>query len=480
LIYLGDCLEVLKTLEENSVDALVTDPPYGWNFMGKGWDKVAIEKRVIAHRSRSPIQGWHQSGKARNDDPAMEAGRYDQTIKGNQAFQEWTRLWAIEALRVLKPGGHALIFCGPRTYHRMASGVEDAGFEIRDQLQWLFGSGFPKSHNIGKATQDPKWEGWGTGLKPANEPILLARKPISEKTIAANVLKWGCGGLNIDASRIGTQAKSFEDKREVKGNDVYGKFEPAYYDGTKGRFPANLILSHNPDCVEVGTKKVKNNSGSVSGKESSVPGTNTYGEFERIQFNKHSDEDGTETVTTFECTPGCAVTMLDAQSGNLKQGVAGKNSRPFGDGKIFGTAKEFKPNNSETYACNSPSGASRFFYCAKASKKDRNAGCEGMPKRKLENYDDGSKRKLIAQAEDAKNPNLPRENTHPTVKSTILMSYLINLVTPRKGIVLDPFMGSGSTGVAAIRDGFQFIGVEKEKEYFEIAQKRIEHEQHKD
>lgn len=371
LLLNGDCLEELKVLDDNSIDSIVTDPPYGLSFMGKKWDY---------------------------DVPSIE-------------------IWK-ECLRVLKPGGHLLSFGGTRTYHRLVVNIEDAGFEIRDCIQWLYGSGFPKSHDISKAidksagaerevigensnqrpnskedlytingdkkfnitapaTLDAKqWQGWGTALKPANEPIVVARKPLEKGlTVAENVLKYGTGAINIDECRISTD----ELKNKIynnKGNNL--SFGGTYGKGTVqgnsiGRWPANIIL----------------------------------------------DEE--------------AAAALDLQQ----------------------------------------EGVSRFFYVAKASKSERNAGLEGMPQRKLEDYANGTKRKLVAQAEGPKNPNLPRANHHPTVKPIKLMEYLIKLVTPPNGTVLDPFAGSGSTGVAAVKLGFQFIGIERESEYVKIASKRI-------
>lgn len=327
----GDCLEILKELPSDSVDSLITDPPAGISFMGKAWDE--------------------------------DKG-------GRKQWIAWMSSVMVECLRVLKPGAHGLVWAIPRTSHWTATALEDAGFEIRDVVTHLFGSGFPKSHNIGKSTGDKRFEGFGTALKPAAEMWILIRKPISEKTVAANTLKHGTGGINIDASRIG--------------------------DGhNQGRFPANLVLSHKADCIEVGTKKVKgtNPSGPNHGKKTSL--------FNMGNGNNgitYAQEDGTEMVALFECTSGCAVAQLDKQS----------------------------------------EGVSRFFYQSKASKKDKGA-----------------------------------DNTHPTVKSSALMSYLIKLITPSEGVVLDPFMGSGSTGVSAIKEGFMFIGIEKEQEYYDISLKRI-------
>lgn len=384
-----DCLKALKSIVENSVDSVVTDPPYGWRFMGKAWDGDDIIKQSKnADGRRGPKQMSDGRVRQPRDLPAESAGTYDLSLSANQSFQKFSEDWAKEVYRVLKPGGHMLVFCGPRTYHRMASGVEDAGFEVRDQIQWLFGSGFPKSLDISKAidkeagarrevvprvrvdgkgtghiysngltmqlgpdislTTSPsgvtaeaiKWQGWGTGLKPANEPILLARKPLSEKTVAKNVLKHGTGGLNIDGSRIATSEIKLNDSEFKAGffKDSGGIGERWSGNGTnntQGRFPANLVLS------------------------------------------------------------GAAPELLGE--------------------------------------------CARFFYCAKVSPSERGD-----------------------------------TNNHPTVKPQKLMQYLIKLITPPGGTVLDPFMGSGSTCLAAKTLGFDFIGIEKEKEYFEIAERRIE------
>lgn len=336
MIYLGDSLEVLKTFPENSVDAVVTDPPYGWRFMGKAWDAPDIAKTL-------------ERDKTLEDDDkttlGMAAGKYDNSLSANQSFQVWTEYWAREAMRVLKPGGHMMVFCGPRTYHRMASGVEDAGFEIRDQLQWIF-SGFPKSHNIGN--------GRGTALKPANEPIVLARKPLSESTVKNNVLKWSTGSINIDASRIPE---------------------------TLGRWPSNCIF----------------------------------------------DEEASK--------------MLDEQSGVSKSVIRPPSAiAPTGNGITHGKMAAIATERGFADS----GGASRFFYCAKSSKSERSRGINGVV------------------------------NSHPCVKPQKLMEYLVRLITPPGGTVLDPFMGSGSTGVACKKLGFEFIGIEMNEEYVEIAKKRCE------
>ena len=365
---LGNCKELIKDLEDNSIDSIVTDPPYELGFMGKKWDNSGIA--------------------------------YD------------VELWS-ECLRVLKHGGHLLAFSGSRTYHRMAVAIEDAGFEIRDQIQWVYGSGFPKSHNVSKAIDKmqgaerevvgqeknfgaskasegkqafgdyagewdvtnpateaaTQWDGWGTALKPAHEPICVARKPFTG-TVAENVLKYGTGGINIDGCRV---------------------------EGIIGRWPANFIhdgseevLAGFPD-VKSGIIKSHHNQ---NGKEAGI-----YGAIEGLQTD-----------------------------------------RGFGDS----------------------GSASRFFYCAKASKKDRDEGVAGV-----------AGVAGVGALRDGGRKSLPRQNNHPTVKPTDLMRYLCRLVTPPNGIILDPFTGSGSTGKAAILEGFRFVGFDMQSEYIEIASARI-------
>ena len=368
----GDCLEVMAGLEPNSVDSVVTDPPYGLGFMGKKWDALP---------------------------PGIDVAK--------------------AMFRVLKPGGYILAFGGSRTYHRLACAIEDAGFEIRDQIMWVYGSGFPKSHNISKAidkaagaerevighdascrlasnsnlnddnwskigtqgaditapaTEAAKqWDGWGTALKPAHEPIVLARKPLSEKTVAANVLKWGTGGINIDGCRVEIdlnnedRAKSKNTVQKTSGISFKGNKKESQntsrYNLEQGRFPANLIHDGSQEVMDLfpETKTGKVASHSIKGMWGSGADT-SYNEQEQ-----------------------------------------GFNS------------------------------AARFFYCPKAGKKERGEG-----------------------------------NTHPTVKPIALMRYLCRLVTPLGGVVLDPFAGSGTTMLAATAEGFASIGIELEKEYIEV------------
>ena len=296
MIIQGDCIEVLKTLEDNSVDSIVTDPPYGISFMGKSWDtfkgeNVAKFKEYRKdHLKKNPRKdGGSTSGFV---GASQFAGEYDLSPEGTNAFQQFTYEWCKEALRVLKPGGFLLSVCGTRTYHRMAAGIEDAGFEIRDIVAWVYGSGFPKSHNIaiaidkqsgemehrgratahasthhpdgtkhdsGKAVEahkpmsedSKKYEGWGTALKPAMELWTLCRKPLEEKTIASNVLKYGTGGINIDGCRVGTDDKLQVLKNDTDEKDLMGNMKGKnakgrkieFVDSGQGRFPANLIWS---------------------------------------------------------------------------------------------------------------------------------------------------------------------------------------------------------------------------------------------
>ena len=397
----GDCLEKLKELPDNSVDSVVTDPPYGLSFMGKKWD-------------------------------------YDVPK---------TEVWK-EVYRVLKHGGHLLSFFGTRTYHRGVVNIEDAGFEIRDQIGWAYGSGFPKSHNIGKAVDklqgnerevlgtrikkagdmtsgnfkrggdypdkeltetkgNSPYEGWGTALKPAWEPIVVARKPLEKgMTVAENVLKWGTGGINIDGCRVETDEVLSAEYGQPSGSGTYNwnkekkKVEKTGKTNTQGRFPANLLHDGSPEVLSL---------------------------------------------------------FPESNSGKGKASTYEKHGGQWGKGKQIRNA-DFGDSGS----------ASRFFYCAKASKKDRNEGCEGLE----EKANAGSYEFKTDRSLDGK-PTAPKANFHPTVKPTALMQYLVRLVTPKGGTVLDPFMGSGSTGKACVKEGFDFIGIELDEEYMEMAKKRI-------
>jgi site-specific DNA-methyltransferase (adenine-specific) len=346
-------------MAENSVDSIVTDPPYGLTFMGKDWDRG--------------VPGAHF----------------------------WT-----EARRVAKPGAHLLAFGGTRTFHRLACAIEDAGWEIRDTVMWVYGSGFPKSHNL-----KGDWQGWGTALKPAWEPIIVARKPLVG-TVAANVLEYETGALNIDGCRVGTDDDCGRPQgtmpRPMDWGHKSGGATFVTAGNPAGRWPANLIHDGS-DEVLAGFPAKAGAFAPVRGTEPGVPAKNVYGEYGRHE------------------------------------------------GQFYGDSGS----------------AARFFYCAKASKADRDEGCEELPERRggaeyrPNNDGTGGIQSRLHGA------TTKGRNNHPTVKPTALMRYLVRLVTPPGGVVLDPFMGSGSTGKAAALEGFGFVGVEIDAEYLEIARLRI-------
>jgi DNA modification methylase len=505
----GDCREQLATLPDASIDAIVTDPPYELGFMGKRWDATGIA--------------------------------YDPVV------------WS-ECLRVLKPGGHLLAFGGTRTYHRMTVAIEDAGFEIRDSLHWLYGSGFPKSLDVSKAIdkrggaaapfvafrdaireameqqgitrkalQDAlgnhmlshyltagsqpaipsvrdyliirdtlemsdewdalflppaerevighaearsftfhpgenrsteavvldvtapstdtaqQWNGWGTALKPAHEPIVLARKPLVG-TVAANVMEYGTGALNIDGTRV--SGSSWGTRPPRTANAIYnagaGTNHTASASADGGRWPANLVLTHSPECAT-------------------------------------------------ECVPECPVAILDGQSGTLTSGS--NPTRRGGDAarSVFGTFAG--QTDAQQHRGADSGGASRFFttttwdpeidapffYVPKPSRRERNAGLDGMPERtniygmRPRIPEDGDKPGSV----NDKFQTQPAANFHPTVKPVALMRHLVRLITPSGGTVLDPFLGSGTTAVAATLEGFDWIGCELTLDYLPIIEARV-------
>jgi site-specific DNA-methyltransferase (adenine-specific) len=403
-----------------SVDAVVTDPPYELGFMGKSWDATGVAYKV--------------------------------------------EVWK-ECLRVLKPGGHLLAFGGSRTYHRLACAVEDAGFEIRDQIMWVYGSGFPKSLDVSKAidkmhgaerqvigvgkglvkgdggrynwnngdgigqsyaidsvpaTDDAKrWSGWGTALKPAHEPIVVARKPL-EGTVAENVLKHGTGAINIDGCRV--SFVSDEDRHESTAKNQHEDFgtkpttrctaaiqwysmvQPSNYN-PPGRWPANFIHDGSGEVMELFPWST---SGSMNGIYKNT-----------IMANKAGIRDGNEIHLKQEASSGSAA---------------------------------------------------RFFYCAKASRGERDAGLEG---KEIEYEHSGPRGHSLNGDGSPRRNAQPRANHHPTVKPIALMRYLVRLVTPPGGLVLDPFTGSGTTGLAALREGMAFVGCEQSEDYIKIATARL-------
>jgi len=379
MIHCGDCLDAMRGMEPNSVDAIVTDPPYA----------LTTTKRWATDDNFSQ----NQSDVGRRFTKGFMGKEWDGRLPGTET---WT-----EVLRVAKPGCHLLAFGGTRTFHRLACAIEDAGWEIRDTLMWVYGSGFPKSHNL-----KGEHEGWGTALKPAWEPIILARKPL-EGTVVANVQKWGCGSINIDGCRVGEDGGTTRTNGSNAGkprNTLHGgNFGVSALD--KGRWPANLL------------------------------------------------HDGSEEV--LELFPNSSITGNRCIKNRVQQSMG---STPFMRGQ---DAPEYTDSGS----------AARFFYCAKASRAEREAGCEGMEEKHVTCRplsDDEDDRTIQERLHGRK-----ARNHHPCVKPLALMRYLCRLVTPPNGIILDPFMGSGTTGMAAKIEGFRFIGIEKEKEYCEIARKRI-------
>lgn len=373
-VYHGDCLNVIKNIADNTIDAIVTDPPYGLSFMGKKWDY---------------------------DVPSVE-------------------IW-IECLRVLKPGGYLLSFAGTRTQHRMACRIEDAGFEIRDMIAWVYGSGFPKSMNIGKAVykmqSNSEWDGWGTALKPALEPITMARKPLSEKTIAENCLKWGTGGINIDDCRVPFKSDSdFKSATFGRGTDILGGNYVGSTHSTGevnieanplGRFPANLI---------------------------------------------HDGSD--EVISLFPESKG--------QCGDLVNQT--KQTKSPND--IYGTM----PPRFDMLKRNDIGSAARFFYCAKTSKSERNIGCEDLEEQR---HSDRSSDDKVGGDNPRNITNTPQKNFHPTVKPIALMQYLIKIVSRDNSLILDPFGGSGTTALACLNINRNYILIEKELQYINIIKSRI-------
>ena len=420
MIHHGDCLDAMATLDAESIDAIVTDPPYGIRFMGKAWDGADIEHRV---RKRAPKDaervyirkdtGKPYSKSTPYADRASEAGQYDLTAKGVRAYQAWCELWATEALRVAKPGAYLLAFGGTRTVHRLASAIEDAGWIIRDMLVWAYASGFPK----GRAN-----------LKPAWEPIVMARKPGPLRPLAIDECRIGLNG-EVVARDFTRQAQTpgianpQGDKRVTEG----------VWENTSGRWPANVILT-DPildggwDCVVWG--------GEVG--PSFRPG-------DRALRDTHN--------------------------------------------AIYGQVPNREDGRSQTGAGYGDSGTySRFFLIPKAARSDREPVLGGLEER--ERLGDSTwARRCRQYGERFVDPatsmprcghddrewvtGKPRANSHPTVKPTELMRHLVRLVTPPGGTVLDPFLGSGTTALAAEMEGFAWVGIEREEEYVRIAEARL-------
>jgi site-specific DNA-methyltransferase (adenine-specific) len=355
-------LHALPRLDASSIDAVITDPPYGINFNGMAWDGRGIADATrsdLAIREKLGTPGRTRGGSAFGS-PSSYAGAYDFTPRGMQAFQAFSARWAHECLRVLKPGGHLAAFASPRTAHRLSCGLEEAGFELRDVVMWIHGQGFPKSLNLGGAMS-----GWGTALRPAYEPIVLARKPLQLPT-RENVRRHGTGALNIDACR---------QRKPAAGRGCEGRGHTRGHAATcAGRWPPNFALSHGPSCTEAA------------------------------------------------CGRDCPAALLGERE--------------------------------------------RFFYCPKASRREREAGCEGLSRHTIQTFQIGASNERRAKAN-------PVANVHPTVKPIELMRWIVRLITPCDGLVLDPFAGSATTGAAAVLEGARFLGIEREAEYIPIARARV-------
>lgn len=407
-LHQGNCLDILKTMEQNSIDSIVTDPPYGLSNHS--------QQEVV-----ECLQAWILGNPYTPKGKGFMGKEWDSWVPGPEIWKE--------CIRVLKPGGHVLAFAGTRSMDLMCMSIRLAGFELRDSigfandgsgaplLSWCYGSGFPKSLDVSKAidkgcqhdatthvTESARqWQGWGTALKPAWEPIILARKPLSAGTVAENVLEWGTGAINIDGCRVESGGEHM--RGEIKSRNSGGWVESGGMhtpgrgfvatDHPGGRWPANLI------------------------------------------------HDGSKVVL--------------AGFPDAKGAVSNGKRMGNGYGEGFGSMVQ-APGYCDTGS------AARFFYCAKASRKDRNEGLE----------DPGPQFKHGVTLRNIENTET-KGNNHPTVKPTELMRYLVRLVTPPNGIVFDPFTGSGSTGKAAILEGFRFVGCEMSPEYIDIATARIEH-----
>ena len=463
----GDCLDVLKGLADGSVDACVTDPPYGLSEQSPEDVAACLRAWLAGEVYRPSKRGFMGKG-------------WDAWVPGPEVWRE--------VFRVLKPGGHLLAFAGSRTHDLMGMAVRLAGFEIRDSIFWCYSSGFPKSKNIslsidkgeghpnrGRAiptasreqvngaplTANPvapytarspegaAWSGWGTALKPAQEPIIVARKPLAG-TLAANVLRHGTGGINVDGCRVGTDERTYTPKGIKPG---HGHFVGSAWDGgeqgektVQGRWPPNVLLCHHPDCREEGGAWVCVE-GCVTG---AFPASGAAG---TVRLNAETGREAISTRSHGARRPN--------QTGSVcNYGDSGSAARYYPQFQ-HGAADDLAP----------------LLYCPKAARSEREAGCEGLPARTGAEVVEREEGSAGAQSPRAGAGRTAAEihNHHTTVKPVAVMAWLCRLVTPPGGIVLDPFMGSGTTGVAALREGFGFIGIEREPDYLRIAEARILH-----
>jgi len=524
-VHCMDCIEFLKIIPDNAIDSCVTDPPYGLEFMGKEWD--SFKETGSSKHFHSPDKETEKGFGAKDfGTPIKSLPRFTIDMK---VYQDWCAEWAKEVFRVLKPGAHLLAFSGTRTYHRLACAIEDAGFEIRDMVEWFYGSGFPKGLDISfgimqkqlwewledypkkreklrsykgterrqymielmieadiaeniilqprwsekgeqnteglhvyeggkrksltrnltimpKTPEAKEWYGFNSQLKPSHEPLVLARKPISERSVVENVLKHGTAAINIDACRIavspdvdtiGRQAKR---KDRMKPQDVW--FEHNNPENVmagvlpSGRYPANLILSHHPSCNLIrkgNTQTVK----TIRERDSPRMGKHgIYGKEHSGWSTEYDHDSGDPEI--WQCVEGCPVRILNEQSGNLKSKIRLSNYEEIEVHGIYGKGIKRAPS-----LYSDSGGAARFFYCAKPSVAERSMGLGG------------------------------KRNVHITVKPLEIMRWLVRLITRRGGIVLDPFLGSGTTAIAAENEGCNWLGCDNNEEYCQIAEARI-------
>jgi DNA modification methylase len=475
LLIHGECVAEMAKLPAASIDAVVTDPPYGIGFMGREWDSFTpseVRARLERDRRKTTEEPLDYKGNASGSLSSPAKIRYDYAPRAMVAYQSWCAEWGAAAWRVLKPGGFLLCSGSTRTYHRMASGLEDAGFVVRDCLIWMYASGFPKSLNIRKAFEAQgapelaaKWDGWGTALKPAHEPVVIAQKPMSADTYTANIREHGVGAINVDGSRIGVDLRFVPPRGGGEGpTNAMGAFQ---HNSTghvvAGRWPANVVLSHTPACDPLGTMRVSSVGAFAAARGMARNAFTTLGgEATEGGPRPSGDGDGKETVEVWDCVPECAVRLLDEQSGPVGDDGGGPYTQPpteIGSAEYVAgrTVTGGRKAGDSPFHYGDAGGASRFFYVAKADDADRNPT--------LSSADRARVRELRRAGAPLPEDLAAKVNNHPTVKPVELMRYLVRLVTPPGGIVLDPFAGSGSTGQAALEEGTRCVLIEREQEY---------------